>query len=360
MSLKGFDSGEATRFPTFAERTTSSTWTKVTNQPSAWSVISSSANSAQGVAQLDPFTGVTHFRIQHAATGALSAMRRAFSAAALSEAYLSFMVKPISQAIGRPFFSLTTSAGAIVVRLNFDNNCQNILVYVGTTPTLKATIPIAGAGQWYNVKLHTKVAGDIVDIRINDGADVACHGTAHQAWLYVVLGDFASVNAPGSHNYDCIQVNDVAGTINNSWPGTPQIPEASHADGDTGATDWTRSSGSNDFDMVKELEPDLDATYVFSTVNGDLELFELEDVSNPLNTAIRAVCLNLVAKRADTASLIPVLSRGGITVELDPIPVGPDYMTPIEVILEQDPIAVGDWTQGNFNATIFGFRHLVT
>jgi hypothetical protein len=88
-------------------------------------------------------------------------------------------------------------------------------------------------------------------------------------------------------------------------------------------------------------------------------LYEVSGISEIANTVIVGVCLTAVAKRADAANLIPVVSRGATTVELTALakPVGADYMTPIEWFLEEDPIISGPWTQTNLNATTFGFKH---
>jgi len=354
MALKGLDSGEATRFPTFAGRT--QTWGKVANQPSAWEVYGTNASySSMGVSTSDPYTGTTHFRVACTHVSFLSAMRRSFGAD-FSETYLSFMFK-FDSLQATPFFYLYTSSMTIVVRLNVDAN-GNLLVYAGSVPTLMATIPagITG-GQWYNIKLRVKSGTPgTLQVRFEDGAPVDCSGTNMLDWRYLLLGS-PVIGSTFAANYDCIQVNDTTGSINNSWPTSPRIPTALRPTSDTALTDWIRNTGNNDYEAIDETSPDLDTTYLYSQVDEDESAFGLSDLSEPANAVIVGVVLTIVAKRADAANLTPLVIRGGSTAELAQVAVGSDYMTPIEVIMELDPITSAAWTQANLNATVFGFRN---
>lgn len=369
MAVIIFDSGEATRFPTYTNNVYAS-WQKVANQPSTWEVLQIAVGSHPangiGVSLLNPYSGSTSFRAL-CSDVVNNAMRRTLHATQHSEIYLSFMVyfSSLGVATAHDFFAIRDSAFSIVAQLRM-NNAGQLLVYAGTTPTLMQTIASGiAAGEWHQIALHIKAGSSstaVLEVRIDNNTPIDCSGSAMNNAYFVSLGQISVV--PGgslaSDQYiDCIQVNDTSGTANNSWPGSPVIPSPSRPDGDTTVTDWVRSSGSNDFDMIKEAAPDLDTTYVSSTVNADSSIYDMSNISNPANTAIRAVCLNIVAKRADVASIIPLVSRGGTTVELAAIPVGADYMSPIEVILEQDPIAESDWTEANFNNTQFGFKHQV-
>jgi hypothetical protein len=178
---------------------------------------------------------------------------------------------------------------------------------------------------------------------------------------YIVLGWLNAAGVSAVY-YDCLQVNDTTGSINNSWPGSPKIPTALRpSSDDAGVSDWTRLSGAFDYAMIDEDSPDLDTTYVYSNADGDESLYGLTDLAEPANATIVGICLTAIAKRADAAALIPVVSRGGTTVELSGLQqsVGADYMTPIEWFLETDPITSAAWTQADINATEFGIKHVV-
>jgi len=357
MALKGLDSGEATRFPIYTARTAGS-WTKPVHEPSAWQVISSNSGySSEGVATTDPYHGNTHFRVQCTNAAHTAAMRREFGAD-FSETYLAFHVK-FDSLTNAPFFFLRTSADAIAVRLNIDST-GNLLVYAGTTPTLKRTIATAiTPNNWHHIELHVKAAvSGTLEIKLDSGAALDCSGTNMSAWRLLEFGNHPTTSILYAQ-MDSLQVNDTTGTVNNSWPGTPRIPGAIRPNQDTAATDWTRNSEDADYKTIDEPAPDEDNSYIYSSADGDTSIFEFSDMAEPANSLIPGIVLTIVAKRADPAQIIPIVKRGVTSVELDPVDVGPDYMTPIEVIIEEDPIAEGPWTQTNLNDTEFGFKHVV-
>jgi len=354
MALRGFDSGEATKFPTYASRV-SSAWSSVANQPSRWQVKTGAYAASMGVDTTDPFYGTTHFHLL-SATDRTVAMRRHF-AATPAESYISFVFK-LDALVARDVFQLTTAAATPVTSMRIHSDASgNILVYAATT--LKKTIVTGwGANTWHQIRIHQKTSDNTLEVILDNGAIEDCSGTAMLPWYFLVLGNPNNNTTATSHLYiDAIQVNDTTGSVNNSWPDSPRIPTAIRPDGDTASTDWARSSGSNDSDMIKEEQPDLDTTYVSSSNIGDASRYTFGNLAEPSNAVIVGVCLTIVAKRADAAKIIPVVSRGGTTVELTAVDVETDYMSPIEVIIEQDPIAVGAWTQTNLNATEFGIKH---
>jgi len=356
MALKGFHSGEDTRFPSYATRNTSSSWTKVANQPSRWEVRSNHDFAAMGIDTNLAYTGTTSVRVHSAAGGGgFCQMRRHFGAT-FTESYLSLMFQ-VSLLQSRILFTLTDSGGNIAVRVMSDD-LGRILVYAGTTLTLKKTIVTGwGASEWHQIRMHMKPSTSTLEIKLDGGNTVDCSGTTFGNWYYIQLCGTVVANSDDVW-FDCFQVNDTTGSVNNSWPDTPRIPTGLHPDADTAITDWTRSSGSNDFDMIKELAPDLDSTYVYSNVFNEASRFDFVDLAEPANSVIIGVCLSIVGKRADDAKIVPVVSRGGSSVELTAVTLNQDYMTPTEVIIELDPITAAAWTQTNLNATTFGIKHV--
>jgi len=356
MALKVFDSGEATRYPTYATGDTGG-WTKIANQPSKWQIWTTRADTGAGVQTTVKYSGTTAYRILTAPnTACIAALRRTLGPTALPECYLSVMVQ-FSTLTTCDILQLMSSAAATSVKIT-RNAASQLLVYAGAT--LKKTIDTDwGGNEWHKIQLHLKTSTNTLEIILDDGSIIDCSGTAMADAYYLLLGALTYAGAVTNMYYDCIQVNDPSGSVNNSWPTSPLIPTALRPSSDDPAsTDWTRSSGSNDFDMIKETNPDLDSTYVYSTVAGNDSLYGFTDLAEPANAEIIGVCLTIVAKRSDAAQVIPLVYRGGTTVELTAVDIGPDYMDPIEVIIELDPIAVGPWTQTNLNATEFGFKHV--
>jgi hypothetical protein len=358
MALLIFDSGEATRYPSYTTGP-GNVWAKRTNQPSRWEIYGQ--NGSMGVQTSTVYSGTTAFRCLSALNNR-AALRRSVPGAPISESWISFMFQTDLE-VAKDIFALFTDSMELSMRVSIDANMQ-ILVYAGAGAVLKQTIPTGwGTNEWHQIRIHQKTGDHTLEIRLDENPLVDCSNTPMAAWYYLTIGNYAENPASSSSlYYDCIQVNDATGSLNNSWPGSPSIPTALRPSSDNDAvTDWIRSSGTHDFEMIDETSPDLDSTFVSSANNDDESLYGFTDLAEPANVQIVGVCLTAVAKRADAAALVPIVSRGGTTIELDALetPIGADYMTPIEWFLETDPITSDPWTQTNLNATEFGFKHVV-
>jgi len=372
VALIGFDSGEATRYPSYQTLYTDGSWYSIANQPSAWQVYRLLANgitASAGFQTTTKFYGTTAARIgsTYSAGGSSLAigMRRTFANAPFSETYIAFVFN-VDSLVARDILALTAAAGTVSVRLAIDGSGQ-LLVYAGAgAGTLKATIATGwSANAWHSIQLHQKTATNTLEVKIDGGATIDCSGTAMLPWSFILIGNplnaISNTNALNCY-YDSLTVNDNTGSYNNTWPGSPRIPTALRPSSDTAVTDWIRSGGANDFDMIKEVPPDLDTTYVSSAVAGDTSTYGFASLGESATTLITGICLTAVAKRADAAFLIPVISRGGTTPDLTSLEkaIGSDYMTPIEWFFDTDPITGLPWTQANLNATYFGFKHSIT
>lgn len=368
MALLGFDSGEATRFPHFAYYNTDSAWIQIANQPSPWQIktdneTSGSAGVYEHITDVpDPPFGSTAFQTLTYNSGSRTAMRRTFTDTPLSESFISFWFASGFGTIDREFFTLTDASGTISVQLRLDSS-GNILVFAGATPTLVGTIPAGfsgGASTWHLIQLHQKVSTNTLELKVDGSGVIDCSGTSMLPWSFIVLGN---ITTTWSHIYrscfTAIQINDPTGSTNNSWPGTSKTTTALRPKADTAVQNWSPSSGPSGFAMIEETNPDLDTTYLVSHAFDDVSTFDLDTLTLPVGSAISGICLTAVAKRADAAYLIPVVSRGESTPDLSALklPVGLDYMTPLEWFLELDPITSAPWTLANLNSTHFGFKH---
>lgn len=364
MALIGFDSGEATRYPTYTGYRTNSLWITVADQPSNWQIYSNTNGTVNmpyiGVSPTNPYSGTTRLITAAFIDSKIVGLRRHFGAS-YAECYISFMVYFSVMAV-RDFFAIWTSAGAQSVRLDTDATGA-VKVYAGTgAGTLKATIA-AGltTATWYNIKIHLKTSTNTLEVDVNDAGIVDCSGTAMGDAYYVVLGSMITGGTNWSQSYDCIQFNDTTGSVNNSWPGNPKILTATSPIADDASyDDWTPLSGGDEYAMIDEVSPDLDTTYVYSNATGDTSAFEFgTTTTEPSNVVIVGVCLTCVAKRADVAYLTPVVIRGASYVEVTALKkaVGADYMAPIEWFMETDPITGVAWLMTDLNTTEFGFKH---
>lgn len=88
----------------------------------------------------------------------------------------------------------------------------------------------------------------------------------------------------GTFGYvDDIAVNDTSGSYQNSWCGLGGIFYLEPvADGDQ--NDWTPSSGTVNYAMVDDIPPDNATTFNQGELSGELELYEVDDCPQYVNT----------------------------------------------------------------------------
>lgn len=123
-------------------------------------------------------------------------------------------------------------------------------------------------------------------------------------------------------------------------------------DGDTAESDWARVSGSNDFEMINEVDPD-DDTYIYSTADTDVSEFEMTDLPEDI-TYIRG--LQLLGRMSKADAGVCMIKYGvnsdGVTEDSDefPITVQPTYWWKFQ---NTDPDSGGRWTRASLNAALF-------
>ena len=192
-------------------------------------------------------------------------------------------------------FTLTlTTTGAIQVR-----NGGETGTILGTSADLAVT---AGAYNHIEFVVDCQNAGSI-EIRVNgvtvlDIGPVDLQAQASPGAAQVRLGHVAA--DPPVMDIADMHAFDLTGGVNNDFLGDvewlPRYPSA-----DTATTDWTRNTGSNDFEAIDDVTPDGDTTYVEATAAGQVSIYEVTDV--PANTSdIIAVVTQPMVRKTDAGS----------------------------------------------------------
>lgn len=360
MALIAFDSGEATRYPTYASISNISAFYTVANQPSPWQVFALGNNNLAGFQTATTYSGTTAMRVNNGWSDQRCAVRREFGVD-FTESYISLMFR-VDVSSTKTIVRFLSSAGTQTAQVQIDT-LQRILLYAGTT--LKVTTVTGWAtNQWHQIRLHIDTATNTLEMILDDGSIIDGSGTVMVPWRYIHHGLSSSnetVAATTNLYIDCFQLNDATGSINNSWPDVPRILTATSPIADDASyDDWTPLSGGDEYAMIDEVSPDLDTTYVYSNATGDTSAFEFgTTTTEPADVIVVGVCLTCVAKRADAAYLTPVVIRGASYVEVTALKkaVEADYMTPMEFFMETDPITSVAWLMTDLNTTEFGFKH---
>lgn len=162
-------------------------------------------------------------------------------------------------------------------------------------------------------------------------------------YMYDFVGDSAV-------DTDFVPLTDGSGIATNYIGELQAMYLPPNADGSE--TDWVRSSGAADYEMVDETTPN-DADYIYSTAATDLSEFDLTDLPEDI-TYIRGLQLLGRMSKADAgAAMIKFgMNSDGTTADSDefPITVEPTYWWKF---MNEDPDSGARWTRASLNAAKF-------
>jgi hypothetical protein len=123
-------------------------------------------------------------------------------------------------------------------------------------------------------------------------------------------------------------------------------------DGDTAEADWVPSTGTDEYAMIDEVDPN-DADYVSSTTAGDLSEYDITDLPEDI-TYIRGVQLIGRMSKSDAGTALTQFGMKSVAATEDaterPITVEPTYWWDF---MNVDPDSSARWTRESLNAAWF-------
>lgn len=182
-------------------------------------------------------------------------------------------------------------------------------------------------------------ATDIDKVRISAACDTSSYGT--------YVDDIVFID---DNNADGLGYTDCMGDM--KW--TVYLPTA-----DTATTDWTRSSGSNDYEMIDDTTPgdhDGDSTYLSDATAGHVSLFDFADITSTPAT-IYAVQASVAVKKSDAGdrTVRAYLVSNGNTSNGTTWSPSTDYET-LSYLWEADPDGAAAWIKAKVNAAQLGIE----
>jgi len=178
--------------------------------------------------------------------------------------------------------------------------------------------------EYHWVEIHIKIHATlgIVQVRVDgtlwidrSGIDtqVGANNTANR--LHIGL-KADGINVACRHFFDDVIFNDVAGAIDNSWPGDRRLePLIPNAPGDVNNWSLFPGAGEAAWQDVDERPPDDDATYLYSAVDGNQFLVNLADWDGagkyPYKVHVKCTARKVAA---DPDRIRVIAKQGGVTV----------------------------------------------
>lgn len=285
---------------------------------------------------------------------------------------------------------------------NIGGTIFNFLPADATTPHISVVVDASGALRFLRSREYFTINGEngslvaqsdpIIVPSANNHIEVQMYKHASDGWVRVAVNGVHRFQATGlntehnseqivavSHNsgmsgatgskgfyMDDLYIYDFTGdsavdtdfcpTVDGSGIATNYIGELQviycPMNGDTAETDWVRISGSNDYEMVDEVDPD-DATYIYSTTAGDLSEFDITDLPEDI-TYIRGVQLLGRMSKGDSGAAMTKFGMKSDASTEDaaerPITVDPTYWWDF---MNTDPDTGARWTRAGLNAAWF-------
>lgn len=120
-------------------------------------------------------------------------------------------------------------------------------------------------------------------------------------------------------------------------------------------TQWTKSGGSANYEMVDDVDPDDDSTYNYSSTATQKDTFALPATPAGV-TAIHAVRVTALARKDDAATreIALVTRSNGTDYESGNFALGTTYVY-LSQIRDVDPDTSADWTTGGVDAMEVGY-----
>jgi hypothetical protein len=210
--------------------------------------------------------------------------------------------------------------------------------------------------QWIEFKVVCDNAAGAYELKVDGISVLSATGVDTQSNLayydQVMLSgvDGSVVETP---RFDDFFVMDGTGSDHNDFVGQRRINVIT-PDGDTASVDWTTSSGSNHWELVDDLDPDDDATYVEDTVSANKDIWTYDDLSD-LNS-IDAVCLitDVRVTDANTYGLTTIVKSGGTEYDVNMGTISSTSYSMPERLMTEDPDTLTSWTQGGVNSIEMG------
>jgi len=227
---------------------------------------------------------------------------------------------------------------------------------LGTSGDSGGEVNVFWDDAWHYIEL--KVVIDAVagswELRV-DGIESAS-GSGVDTGTPASLIEFAA-DSPGQF-IDDIYICDGDGAINNDFLG-PVFVEGILPNADGNSSEWTPSTGTDNYALIDENPSDLDGTdSVSTTTQNAKDTYGYENLTSSPDQ-ILGVQVNTDARKLTIANqdLVHVARSGATEAEATPITVSDEAnFATVSGVFEQDPATSTAWTPSGVDAAEFGFK----
>jgi len=235
------------------------------------------------------------------------------------------------------------------IKLAISDTHHKFRLYLGSssTPAAVGTFVFSDNRQyWVEVGFKLHASAGYVQARVDKvlALDTGLINTVSGGATSFDKLKMFSPNSGGFPAYfDSFVLNDPSGGVDDSWPGILQF--AGQVSNGNSAThdDFSKSSGSSAFDLLKERPPDNDTTYIYSVADGQIQGVTFAAHGLPSNAVIKARSFEWVERKVTDGQDQHGIRIGGADYFGSTEDLGTSY-APAKRRLTQNPDTSAAWT----------------
>jgi hypothetical protein len=262
-----------------------------------------------------------------------------------------FEADPIVYSSGYPLLRLEDEAGVVQVRLHL-NDSYGFDVYNGAGTLLGSSADtLIGVNRWYYIEIKAVIHDTTGSVEVHLGESQILNLTSKDTKNGSAYVDRIRINCVYSNvgtYFDDVYIDDA------NFHGDCHV-KTFRPDADGNSSDFTRSTGSNDYECVDEQGSNEDTDYIYSDTLNHKSIFGI--TTGALGT-VEGVQLNLDCRldEAGSRKITPICRSNSVDYsgsESDLL--GASYIYELQC-WDTDPDDSGAWTQTKLEAAEFGLE----
>lgn len=212
---------------------------------------------------------------------------------------------------------------------------------------------IVGGYTTYHIQVHIKIdnATGVVQVKLNDVLVIDQSGIDTQPASFTAIDTFRIGQSGSITLQDSICVNDSTGSADNSWPGIVRFKAKTVVGAGFYVNNWSRNTGSTNWEAVDEIPHDSDTTYLYTT---SATIYESFSMSAPQLTFANIKALRTMAVvKKDTGTVKLAVGIRDMENSADYFTAAADVGVAYGMLQDRratDPSTSLSWTQAGVDA----------
>jgi hypothetical protein len=226
-----------------------------------------------------------------------------------------------------------------------------LLVVGGVTVATGSSINNSFTVYHYQVRVKIANAGGVIEVKRDDGTEVLTFNGDTQPAANSTIAR-VQWTSPNVSVVDACVINNTTGAADNGYPGILRFQRMLPAGPGFYVNNWSRNTGSTNWEAVDEVPPDSDTTYLFTSSANIYESFSMSD-QTLTSVNYKALLTAVIAKKDSGTVQLAVGIRdddNSTNYYVANSPLAASYGV-VEGRQTTDPSTSATWTAAGINAT---------